>query len=172
MHRNGLKILLGLTAALILSACGAAAEKAGGERAANTPSANTTTPKPPAAGTTDDATANGSAASTPAPAVASAPPGGSRPGSSSGPGGSKPAPMPTPVIGSGGNDFFLFTQARAAVNADPELKAANLILEVKDGVVTLSGAVANAAQKSKAEQLVRAVGPKTVKNQIRVTTGN
>ncbi len=62
-----------------------------------------------------------------------------------------PAKVPTPQIGSGGNDFFLFTQARAAVNADPELKAANLVIEVKDGVVTLSGTVASAALKSKAE---------------------
>jgi osmotically-inducible protein OsmY len=80
--------------------------------------------------------------------------------------------MPTPRIGSGGNDFFLFTQARAAINADPELKGANVVLDVKEGTVTLSGTVASAAQKSKAEQLVREAGLKAVRNQLRVGTGN
>ncbi len=79
---------------------------------------------------------------------------------------------PKPQIGSGGNDFSLFTQARAALNNDAELKGANITVEVKEGVVTLSGALANAAQKSKAEQLVRAVGGvKAVKNQLRVSGG-
>lgn len=169
MHRNGLKILLGLTVALILSSCGAAAEK-GGERASATPSANTPAPAPTAAGTPDAATTNASAAATPATTTASAPQDGARPNNSRSTGSAQPAP--TPVIGSGGNDLFLFTQARAAINADPELRALNLVLDVKDGVVTLSGAVASAAQKSKAEQLVRTVGPKSVKNQLRVSNGN
>jgi osmotically-inducible protein OsmY len=77
--------------------------------------------------------------------------------------------MPTPRIGSGGNDLFLFTQARAAINDDADLKAANLVIEVKEGVVTLSGAVASAALKSKAEQLARGAGAKDVRNQIRVS---
>lgn len=171
MNRNALNILLGLAAALILSACGAAVEK-GGERAAATPSATPAVAAAPQAASTTDAAANVSDASTPATTVAAAQQSGSPTGSSNRPGRSQPAPMPTPAIGSGGNDLFLFTQARAAVNADPELKAANLALDVKDGVVTLSGAVASAAQKSKAEQLVRAVGPKTVKNQLRVSGGN
>ncbi|HEX8293485.1 MAG TPA: BON domain-containing protein [Pyrinomonadaceae bacterium] len=79
--------------------------------------------------------------------------------------------MPTPQIGSGGNDFFLFTQARAAINNDSDLKAANVVVDVKGGVVTLSGAVANAALKSKAEQLARGAGSKEVRNQLRVSAG-
>ncbi|MCA1614739.1 MAG: BON domain-containing protein [Acidobacteria bacterium] len=79
--------------------------------------------------------------------------------------------MPTPQIGSGGNDFFLFTQARAAINGDPDLKAANLVVDVKGGVVTLSGTVASAALKSKAEQLARGAGAKEVRNQLRVSAG-
>jgi len=85
--------------------------------------------------------------------------------------GAPPAKMPTPQVGSGGNDLFLFTQARAAVNADPELKAANLIVEVKEGVVTLSGTVASAALKAKAEELARGAGVKAVRNQLRVSAG-
>ena len=76
---------------------------------------------------------------------------------------------PKPEIGTGGSDFFLFTQARAALNADPELKAANIVIDAKAGVLTLNGTVANAAQKSKADQLMRAVGDvKKVKNQLRI----
>jgi osmotically-inducible protein OsmY len=79
--------------------------------------------------------------------------------------------MPTPQIGSGGNDFSLFTQARAAINNDPDLRAANVIIDVKEGVVTLSGTVSNAALKSKAEQLARGAGSKEVRNQLRVSAG-
>ncbi len=83
-----------------------------------------------------------------------------------------PAKMPTPQIGSGGNDFYLFTRARGAINADAELKAANVVVDVKEGNITLSGTVKNAEQKSKAEQLVRSAGAKAVKNQLRVSAGN
>ncbi|HYN25266.1 MAG TPA: BON domain-containing protein, partial [Pyrinomonadaceae bacterium] len=63
-------------------------------------------------------------------------------------------------------------QARAALSADAELKAANIMIDVKAGVLTLSGTVANAAQKSKAEQMVRLLGGvKAVKNQLRVSGG-
>ena len=54
---------------------------------------------------------------------------------------------------------------------DADLKAANLIIEVKEGVVTLSGNVASAALKSKAEELARGAGAKNVKNQLRVSAG-
>lgn len=171
MNRNRLKILLAFGAALALSGCGASAEKAGGDRVVAAPSPDKQSPaRQPEAGATP-AAANASAAPTPAAAVASAPQDGSKPGGSRGRGDTPPAAMPTPAIGSGGNDFFLFTQARAAVNADPELRAANLILEVKEGVLTLSGTVASAAHKSKAEQLVRESGVKAVKNQLRVAAG-
>jgi osmotically-inducible protein OsmY len=79
--------------------------------------------------------------------------------------------MPKPRIGSGGNDLFLFTQARAAINNDADLKASNLVVDVKEGVVTLSGTVASAALKSKAEELARGAGPKDVRNQLKVSAG-
>jgi osmotically-inducible protein OsmY len=79
--------------------------------------------------------------------------------------------MPTPQIGSGGNDLFLFTQARSAINNDSDLKAANVVIDVKGGVVTLSGTVASAALKSKAEQLARGAGSKEVRNQLQVAGG-
>ena len=165
MNSNRQKILLAFVTALILSGCGAAAEKGGGDRAAAAPSPDKQSParQPEAAATPAAATP---AADTTAAAAAA------RQDNSRGRGAAPPAAMPTPAIGSGGNDFFLYTQARAAVNADPELRAANLILEVKEGVLTLSGTVASAAQKSKAEQLVRESGVKSVKNQLRVSAGS
>jgi hypothetical protein len=172
MNRNRLKISLAFGAALILSGCGAAAEKAGGDRAAAAPSSDKqSAARQPEAATTP-AAANVAADTTPSTAVAAARQDGSKTGGSRVRGDAPPAAMPTPAIGSGGNDLFLFTQARAAVNADPELRAANLVLEVKEGVLTLSGTVASAAHKSKAEQLVKESGVKTVRNQLRVSAGS
>lgn len=168
MNRNRQKILLAFAAALALSGCGAAAEKAGGDRAAAAPSPDKQSPARPAEAAATPAAANVAADTTAAP-VAAARQDGSQPAGSRGRGATPPAAMPTPAIGSGGNDLFLFTRARAAVNADPELRAANLILEVKEGVLTLSGTVASDAHKSKAEQLVKESGVKTVKNQLRVS---
>lgn len=80
---------------------------------------------------------------------------------------------PEPKIGAGGNDFYLFTQARAALNADSELKNSNIVVDVKNGSATLSGTIPNAEQKSRAEQLVRALsGITSVKNQLNISAGN
>lgn len=163
MNRNKLNILLALAASLALSGCGGADRTAGGNsNANNAPStAKTSSPAPanvaavaPSPVTTGGATPQtGAASKDGARASANAP----------------QANAPKPQIGSGGNDFYIFTQARGALNNDPELRAANITVEVKEGVVTLSGKLANSAQKAKAEQLVRAVGGvKNVKNQLRV----
>lgn len=78
---------------------------------------------------------------------------------------------PQPEIGTGGNDFFLFTKTRSALAADPDLKAATIIVEVKGGVLTLNGTIPNAALRMKAEQLVRSVeGVKEVRNRLRIST--
>jgi hypothetical protein len=166
-------MLLALAAALLLSGCGTAAEKAGDGSVAASPSAATPSPALTADGVANASSTSVSAASPPPPpAAGAAPQAASRASAPRNANSAPPAVMPTPEIGSGGNDLFLFTQARAAINADPELKAANLVLDVKEGVVTLSGTVASSAQKSKAEQLVRGAGSKTVKNQLRVSAGS
>lgn len=171
MNGNVLKILPALAAALALAGCGGVGEKAGGKNAATAAASNTpaATPAPTAADGGSNAVgaqitpaAGGDAARQPTPQLNGTPGAGNKP----------PAKMPTPQIGSGGSDFSLFTQARAAVAADPELKSANVILDVKEGVVTLTGTVAGGEQKSKAEQLVRSAGAKNVKNQLRVAAGN
>lgn len=78
---------------------------------------------------------------------------------------------PQPEIGPGGNDFFLFTKTRAALDADSDLKTTNIIVEVKKGILTLNGEVPNAALRMKAEQLMRGVeGVKEVKNRLRISS--
>jgi|SRR4030095_1738782 hyperosmotically inducible periplasmic protein len=81
-----------------------------------------------------------------------------------------PTKLPSPQIGSGGNDFFLFTQVRAAINSEPELKGLDIALDIKEGVATMSGTVATPIQKARAEQVVRDIsGVKSVNNQLRVS---
>lgn len=82
----------------------------------------------------------------------------------------KPSPRtakePTPQIGSGGDDMSLFTQARGALSSDKELLNA-VIIEIKEGNVTLSGKVSTQVQKAKAAELVKSVkGIKSVKNNL------
>jgi hypothetical protein len=77
------------------------------------------------------------------------------------------APAPTPVIGSGGNDFSLLASIRAALSKDPDLLN-SVVVEVKDGNVVLSGKVSSSAQKARAIEMVQKVpGVKTVKNDLR-----
>ncbi|HEX8367736.1 MAG TPA: BON domain-containing protein [Pyrinomonadaceae bacterium] len=84
----------------------------------------------------------------------------------------KPSPAVkelAPQIGSGGDDMSLFTQTRGVLSADKELINA-VIIEIKEGNVTLNGKVSSEAQKAKAAQLVQSVkGIKSVKNNLRVS---
>lgn len=176
MNRNRLAHLIILAAALGLSACGGAAESSRGESkaAGAAATADAATPAPaPVGGGANTVPPSVDAVSAPTPPAGGAalqpstPPAPESRASVNAPA----AKAPKPQIGSGGNDLFLFTQARAAINNDADLKAANLIVEVKEGVVTLSGNVASAALKSKAEELARGAGARGVKNQLRVAAG-
>ena len=165
MNRNNLAAALTFCAALALNGCG-------GASVSSSNAANTT--RPPEAVANAAPAANTAPASPPAPVVnASSAAPTTAPAAAVG-GGEKAraADVPRPQIGSGGNDFFVFTQARAALGADAELKGASPIIEVKDGVLTLTGTVGTAAQKARAEQVVRGVGGvKAVRNQLRVSAG-
>ncbi len=79
-------------------------------------------------------------------------------------------PAPTPQIGSGANDFFLFTQVRGALNANDELKNSAITFDIHAGAVTLNGTVASDEQSKNAARLMQGVaGVKSVKNQLRVS---
>jgi len=170
MNKLGLAKLLVLAAVLTFSDCGGAAEKAGGDtKAAGAPKgANAAGPTP---ATDGGANVVATPAAAPTPPASAGEPGTSPSPESRRAGSAPPAKLPTPQIGSGGNDLFLFTQARAAINNDGDLKAANVVIEVREGVVTLTGTVTSAALKSKAEQLARGAGVKDVRNQPRVSAG-
>jgi len=176
MNRNRPVILPILVIALVLSGCGSSEKTGSNNVGATSPSNDNAASRVPAA----DSGANVAPAKedpTVAPSVPAAGGGGgaqqvaSQGSSTRGVSNAPSANMPKPQIGSGGNDFYLFTQARGALNTDAGLKSANVVVDVKEGVVTLTGTVASAEQKSKAEQLVRSVGSKTVKNQLRISAG-
>lgn len=176
MNRNRIARLIILAAALGFAACGGAAEKSGGDTktVSASPTVNAASPTPTTVGAANAGASNADAApdvQASAGGVATAPATSPTPAPRGASGSAPQAKGPTPQIGSGGNDLFLFTQARAAINGDDGLKAANVVIEVKEGVVTLSGAVASAALKSKAEELARGAGAKGVKNQLRVSAG-
>ncbi len=78
------------------------------------------------------------------------------------------------TIGAGLNDGWLWTKARFELAAASDLRDSTINVDVENGVVTLTGSVANAAQKAKAEQIVKALdGVKAVKNMLKVSpSGN
>lgn len=76
---------------------------------------------------------------------------------------------PTPQYGSGANDLMMFTKLRNSLSADKDLQT-YVVIDVKEGNVTLSGKAASAEKKAQAEQLIKAVeGVKSVKNNITVS---
>lgn len=181
MNRNTLAASLAIGAALIINGCaGAGTDSSSGNNtagnsaqsrdgAANTATATNAAPAANAAPVSTSAGDSANSALSSNSASTSTAAATSKGGNSH----AQAANMPKPQIGSGGNDFSLFTQARAALSADAELKGANVVVEAKEGVLTLSGAVASTEQKARAEQLARGVsGVKLVKNQLRVSGGN
>lgn len=78
-------------------------------------------------------------------------------------------PPPATVSSSGAQDFFVFTAARGALNNDAELKNENITVDVKNGVVTLTGSVTGEAKKARAIQIAgQAKDAKGVKNLLKV----
>ncbi|HKE59489.1 MAG TPA: BON domain-containing protein [Pyrinomonadaceae bacterium] len=72
-------------------------------------------------------------------------------------------------IGTGLNDGWLWVKTRFDLAAADDLRDSTINVDVDNDVVTLSGTVATAAQKTKAEQIAKAVeGVKGVKNQLKV----
>ena len=72
-------------------------------------------------------------------------------------------------IGTGLDDGWLWTKTRFDLAAVDDLRDSTINVDVENAVVTLSGTVANAAQKTKAETTAKAVeGVKSVKNMLKV----
>jgi len=72
-------------------------------------------------------------------------------------------------IGTGLNDGWLWVKTRFDLAAVDDLRDSTINVDVDNAVVTLSGTVANAAQKTKAEQTAKAVeGVKGVKDVLKI----
>lgn len=78
------------------------------------------------------------------------------------------------TIGSGVNDGWLWVKARFDLAAADDLRDSTINVDVENAVVTLSGTVASAAQRTRAEQVAKSVeGVKSVRNQLKVSpSGN
>jgi len=76
-------------------------------------------------------------------------------------------------VGTGANDTWLWIKTRFDLAAADDLRDSTINVDVDNDVVTLSGTVASAAQKTKAETVAKAVeGVKSVRNQLKVQAGN
>jgi hyperosmotically inducible periplasmic protein len=77
------------------------------------------------------------------------------------------------TVGTGLNDGWLWVKTRFDLAAADDLRDSTINVDVDKEVVTLTGTVASAAQKARAEAVAKAVeGVKSVRNQLRVSTGN
>lgn len=73
------------------------------------------------------------------------------------------------TVGTGINDGWLWAKTRFDLAAADDLRDSTINVDVDKEVVTLTGTVASAAQKTKAEQVAKAVeGVKSVKNMLKV----
>ena len=73
------------------------------------------------------------------------------------------------TVGTGLNDGWLWVKTRFDLAAADDLRDSTINVDVDQAVVTLSGTVASAAQKTRAEQVAKAVGDvKSVRNQLKV----
>jgi hypothetical protein len=73
------------------------------------------------------------------------------------------------TIGQGANDSWLWFKTRTALLTTSDLRESTINVDVVNDVVTLKGTVANAAQKTKAEQVAKGIdGVKSVKNELKV----
>jgi hyperosmotically inducible protein len=77
------------------------------------------------------------------------------------------------TVGTGANDAWLWVKTKFDLAAVDDLRDSTINVDVDNAVVTLTGTVASAAQKTRAEQSAKSVeGVKSVRNQLRVVSGN
>ena len=77
------------------------------------------------------------------------------------------------TVGSGVNDGWLWVKTRFDLAAADDLRDSTINVDVDKAVVTLTGTVASAAQKTKAETVAKAVdGVTSVKNMLKVAAAS
>ncbi|HJP94392.1 MAG TPA: BON domain-containing protein [Pyrinomonadaceae bacterium] len=73
------------------------------------------------------------------------------------------------TVGTGINDGWLWVKTRFDLAAADDLRDSTINVDVDQAVVTLTGTVASAAQKSRAEAVAKSVdGVKSVKNMLKI----
>lgn len=73
------------------------------------------------------------------------------------------------TVGTGLNDGWLWVKTRYELATADDLRDSTINVDVANGVVTLTGTVASAAQKTKADQVAKSLeGVKAVKNLLKV----
>jgi hyperosmotically inducible protein len=77
------------------------------------------------------------------------------------------------TVGTGANDGWLWVKTRFELATADDLRDSTINVDVDNAVVTLSGTVASAAQRTRAEAVAKAVeGVGSVRNQLKVASGN
>jgi hypothetical protein len=77
------------------------------------------------------------------------------------------------TVGSGANDGWLWVKTRFELATADDLRDSTINVDVDNNVVTLSGTVASATQRTRAEAVAKGVeGVRSVRNQLRVGTDN
>jgi hyperosmotically inducible protein len=77
------------------------------------------------------------------------------------------------TVGTGANDLWLWVKTRFELAGADDLRDSTINVDVANDVVTLTGTVASAAQKTRAETVAKGVeGVKSVRNQLRVQAAN
>ena len=72
-------------------------------------------------------------------------------------------------VGTGANDLWLWVKTRFDLAAADDLRDSTINVDVDNDVVTLTGTVASAAQRTRAEAVAKSVeGVKSVRNQLKV----
>ena len=76
-------------------------------------------------------------------------------------------------VGTGANDTWLWVKTRFDLATADDLRDSTINVDVDNDVVTLTGTVASAAQKTRAEAVAKSVeGVKSVRNQLKVQAAN
>jgi len=77
------------------------------------------------------------------------------------------------TVGTGANDAWLWVKTKFDLAAVDDLRDSTINVDVDNAVVTLTGTVASAAQKTRAEQSAKSVeGVRSVRNRLTVASGN
>jgi hyperosmotically inducible periplasmic protein len=77
------------------------------------------------------------------------------------------------TIGTGLNDGWLWVKTRFELAAADDLRDSTINVDVDNGVVTLTGTVASAAQKTKAEQVAKSIeGVTSIRNNLKIAAAN